>query len=609
MKKAGRILTVFICVAALICTVFAIPAFAESITVVIEEGVNIRNAPTTVNSTILYCTPTYVTATSDSTAYDEIGRKWYHVTLPNGIVGYACGDYVTEGTSGGGGQPPSTDNSGFYPSVFDGNRRLVMVTDSVNVRQQPTTASTAIAAAWPCVLETRGSTVNSYGEKWYNVITPGGLNGYIRSDFIAEYTYTYDEAFEESIKQFPLSYRDGLRYLHTRFPKWKFYADNLSITLEYAASMEAGRKIISNEYTSLPEKWRTSSGIATLEPGYRHASTWAISYTMNPENFITPSGIFMFMQQSYDPTTQNKTSVKKVVNGTFLNSDEYIGYLIEAAEQSRVNPDILAGLIIHEQGSEGSALSLGKYPGYEGYYNFYNYSASGSTTKEIIENGLKYAKEKGWTTPRKAIIEGAVIYGQNYVNSGQYTHYYKDFNVINQHWYFQYATGLFDQINNAVQIAAGYLDHDSSVSFRIPVYAGSNFGGHNHTWSENEYDDEVHFDRCTECDVRRNQAPHIFSEWDIAISPESGYINYERHCTVCGKTETKITVTGSKNPDVNGDGKVDDKDAVYLLFHSFYGDLYPITGDVDYNDDGFIDDKDAIYLLFHIFFPDGYPIK
>ncbi len=64
--------------------------------------------------------------------------------------------------------------------------------------------------------------------------------------------------------------------------------------------------------------------------------------------------------------------------------------------------------------------------------------------------------------------------------------------------------------------------------------------------------------------------------------------------------------------DVNCDGVKDDDDAIYLLFHCFFEDQYPVKQDCDFNDDGFVDDDDAIYLLFNCFFPERYvlhPLK
>lgn len=52
--------------------------------------------------------------------------------------------------------------------------------------------------------------------------------------------------------------------------------------------------------------------------------------------------------------------------------------------------------------------------------------------------------------------------------------------------------------------------------------------------------------------------------------------------------------------DVNGDGDVDNRDAIYTLFHTIplFAQEYPIDQDCDFNEDTSVDNRDAIYLLF-----------
>ncbi len=61
--------------------------------------------------------------------------------------------------------------------------------------------------------------------------------------------------------------------------------------------------------------------------------------------------------------------------------------------------------------------------------------------------------------------------------------------------------------------------------------------------------------------------------------------------------------------DFTGDGKVDNADVEYLLWHILFPDMYPITGRGDFTGDGKVDNADVEYLLWHILFPDMYPLK
>ena len=70
-----------------------------------------------------------------------------------------------------------------------------------------------------------------------------------------------------------------------------------------------------------------------------------------------------------------------------------------------------------------------------------------------------------------------------------------------------------------------------------------------------------------------------------------------------------LSGTGTWLPgDFNDDGSVTDADAVYLLRHTLFAEVYPITGDGDVNSDGVITDEDAVYLLRYTLFADRFPL-
>lgn len=60
--------------------------------------------------------------------------------------------------------------------------------------------------------------------------------------------------------------------------------------------------------------------------------------------------------------------------------------------------------------------------------------------------------------------------------------------------------------------------------------------------------------------------------------------------------------------DFNGNFQVDEDDAIYLLRHVLFAELYPISIPADFTSDAQVTEDDAIYLLRHVLFPEKYPI-
>lgn len=72
-----------------------------------------------------------------------------------------------------------------------------------------------------------------------------------------------------------------------------------------------------------------------------------------------------------------------------------------------------------------------------------------------------------------------------------------------------------------------------------------------------------------------------------------------------------VTVISQILGDLNRDEYVDMNDAVLLLQHSMFPELYPIeyNGSVDFTRDGYVDMNDAVLLLQYSMFPELYPIE
>lgn len=160
-------------------------------------------------------------------------------------------------------------------------------------------------------------------------------------------------------------------------------------------------------------------------------------------------------------------------------SASYADIIMKAAEQTGVNPYVLAAMILQEQGKDGRGRSItGTNSSYPGYYNYFNVGAYASGNMGAIERGLWYASQndiygRPWNTPEKSILGGAEFYAANYVKAGQNTLYLKKYNVQGSNIYkHQYMTNVDGAASEASYFAEGYAQSlkSTKLHFKIPVY-------------------------------------------------------------------------------------------------------------------------------------------
>ena len=376
------------------------------------------------------------------------------------------------------------------------------VTSNLRVRDGAGTGYNVLGAISP------GSSVSIYAlvNGWYKIAYGSGY-GYVSADYITNIKdipkYDYNADFEANLtsQNFPESYKAQLRALHAAHPNWIFLADHLTMTFNEAVNNEStvGKSLVQDSVAKDSWKsmmqyaydWSESKYVPYDTGGWVTAEREVVEYYMEPRNFLNENGIFMFLDQTYNPQVQTKEGLQLILNGTFMEGAfpedthaTYADVIMDAAAQSGVNPYVLASMIIIEQGANGAGASIsGTQPGYEGYYNFFNIRAYASGSYTAVAYGLIYAKggENGtgtsygrpWNTRAKSIIGGAKYFANGYVKRGQDTLYYKKFNVITPTYYInQYMTNVQGAYHETLKLKNGYasVSPEAALTFSIPVY-------------------------------------------------------------------------------------------------------------------------------------------
>lgn len=347
-------------------------------------------------------------------------------------------------------------------------------------------------------------TTDSSGAKWYK-ISCGNVTGYVSAAYVQLTSSgsqgSSDADFESYMTKqgFPESYKPYLRKLHEQHPKWVFTAQKLGVDWNTALKEECvvGRNLV---HSSALASWKSmEKGAYDFNGGYWYgldgswvaASKEIIMYYMDPRNFLNDTYIFMFENQSYDPSYQTESGVKTILADTFMSGSytcpdtkkkyTYSQTFMDAAKKSGVSPYHLASRCRNEQGVNGAPQSLGTVKDYENYFNFFDIQAYATSTMTAAEMGCKYAKTTNptyllpWTNQYKSIVGGSIFLGTGYITKGQDTLYLQKFDMVdggNGLYYHQYMTCVFGQANEAISLKNAYSQDilNSAMEFKIPVY-------------------------------------------------------------------------------------------------------------------------------------------
>lgn len=357
----------------------------------------------------------------------------------------------------------------------------VHVSDALRVRSEPNTSCSTVGWLSNGDIVTIHETVeNDKGERWYR-ISKGDISGYAHSGYITiNATYETDAEFEAYLtaQGFPEDYKVALRQIHAQYPNWIFRAQHLSMT--WAEAHTAESKVGLNTITS-PDAWKsmeygaynwnTNSYVAFDSGGWVTAAPSVVAYYMDPRNWLDSTYIFQFEDLSYSDD-QTVTGIQAILPDAL---DKHAEDVLKASKETKVSAYFLATRMTQE-GSHINGLGTGQY----GYYNFFSYGAYQTTNPDgtvvsAVQNGINYAKNEGWDTPYKCLVDSANRIGKYYIKLGQNTLYYQKFNLTNT------TSGLYahQYMSNVAapssegrirRNAASDAELSTNLTFTIPVF-------------------------------------------------------------------------------------------------------------------------------------------
>ena len=433
---------------------------------------------------------------------EEVGStsncsKWYKVKQGD-LVGYSCGEYITVNK---------------VVTNLKGKVSCVENDDPLTVRNG---VNGSIIDRLSCNTEMKilDNTLGSSGycSNWYKVSYSNDKIGYVCGTYViteVDVDYNDDDVklYRDSLKSagFPESYLDDLVKIHVEHPTWNFVPFDTGLNWNTVIDNESvkNRNLVYYTYGIGYRSLDDYSYNPETDEFYRHpteknwwyASRDAVSYYMDPRNYLNSKNIFTFESLSYEPSFQTTSVVEKILGNSFMPSiynkyseESYTNAFMEAANAYDVSPVHLASRLLQEQGINGSIASLGgeftyNNQTYSGYFNFYNIKATGANPAVqglvwamggIDQSGTSYGRP--WDSPFKSILGGARFLSEDYISIGQNTLYFQKFDVSrsNGHYTHQYMQNITAPLTEGLETYNSYASIgdllDESLVFIIPVY-------------------------------------------------------------------------------------------------------------------------------------------
>ena len=304
---------------------------------------------------------------------------------------------------------------------------------------------------------------------------------YIKENQKQKYVIYEGDNLNES--KYP-GYKGLLDELIEKHPNWTFTLFYTKLDWEEVINNE-GHKDNTQYPTNLipdssdyPEDWKCEvDRDRTFDNGtWLCASNKAIKYQMDPRNILNDENIFQFKELEYVEGAQTAQGLQEITEDTFLEGENISNALIQAGENSNLDPYFIASRLIQEQGRKGTILSQGYEYNEQLIYNPFNINATGNSSEEIIQNAAEYAYEQGWDSLEKGLIGGIDFMKKGYIDRGQNTLYLQKFDIVDQdgslytNQYMQNLLAPQSEASNMLEIYQASDTVDAELNFVIPLY-------------------------------------------------------------------------------------------------------------------------------------------
>jgi len=466
-----------------------------------NDSLYVRTNPGSLEYTTLLSCNKALTILDEKAGSTKDCNNWYKVSYGIDKEGYVCSKYVY------------TDyeiDEDDYQIEYSDTAYVDCRTENITLNLRKSIDGSVITSLscnqeMTIIDDNAGS--NNMCKKWYKV-SALGKTGYACSEYLYRETTTMVNSDEVdkytkylTTMGFPSSYIPSLVELHKLHPTWRFRLLNTKLDWNTVIDNEnvLGRNLL---YYTYGEGYRSLDPVSynfetdtfnrhPTETNWWYASEDAIKYYMDPRNFLSEKDIFMFEVLSYQPTYQNSTLIRSLLDKSFMptiyknfygedNMYNYANDFILAGDTYDVSPSHLASRIIQEGNNNAQVEYNGKkYT----VFNFFNIRATGSNPQY---RGLLWAAALGefaggtsygriWDTPKKSIIGGAEFLSSDYISIGQDTLYFQKFavSVKNGRYSHQYMQNLTAPLTEGGKVYNAYKSVDSldkEITFVIPIY-------------------------------------------------------------------------------------------------------------------------------------------